>query len=77
MPERSVSVVTAADILAENRSKHAGVFTCGQLSALAKSYQNLAQTTIELEISNDRPLCREAHVQQHSITTSVLINTAL
>lgn len=46
MPERSVSVVTAADILAENRSKHAGVFTCGQLSALAKSYQNLAQTTI-------------------------------
>lgn len=41
MPERSVSAVNATDILAKNRSKQAGVFTCGQLSVIARSYQNL------------------------------------
>lgn len=37
MPERSVSVINVADILAENTSKHAGVFTCGGLFAMARS----------------------------------------
>lgn len=34
MPECTVSVVNAEDILAGNRGKHAGEFTCGQLSAM-------------------------------------------
>lgn len=34
MPKCTVSVVNAADIPAGNGGKHAGEFTCGQLSAM-------------------------------------------
>ena len=53
------------------------MFTCDQLPAMARNYHNLAQTMIELDISNDRPLYRETEVWQHSGTASVLISIVL
>ena len=42
-----------------------------------QSDQNLAQIQMcALEISNDRPLCREVQVQGHPINISILINLA-
>lgn len=40
-------------------------------------HRNLAQTMTDLEIADDRSLCRDAEVQRHPLTAPVLVNPGL